>query len=59
MFKRKYGMAPNEFRRRAGAHKLDESLFASSVLDMGIPPARALEATGRKGSPTPKNHRNG
>lgn len=49
LFKRKYGMAPSEFRKHAGAHRLDESFFTSSVLDMGIPPAKALEATARMG----------
>jgi len=51
-------MAPSEFRKRAGAHRLDESFFTSSVLDMGIPPAKALEATARMGRSHPQSERN-
>ena len=50
LFRRRFGMAPRELRRRAGSRDLEESLFGTSILEMGIPPATALEATA---CPTP------
>lgn len=47
LFRKRFGMAPRELRRRAGSRDLEEELFGSSILDMGIPPATALEATAR------------
>jgi AraC family cel operon transcriptional repressor len=47
LFRKRFGMAPGELRRRAGSLNLEESLLGSTTLDMGIPPAVALEATGR------------
>jgi len=46
LFRKRFGIAPGELRRRAGSLNLEESLLGSTILDMGIPPAVALEATG-------------
>jgi AraC-like DNA-binding protein len=47
LFGKRFGMAPRELRRRAGSLDLEESLLGSTILDVGIPPAAALEATGQ------------
>lgn len=51
LFRKRFGMAPRQLRRRAGSRDFEEALFGSSILDMGIPPATALEDTGRSAGP--------
>jgi AraC family transcriptional regulator, dual regulator of chb operon len=42
LFKKKFGMAPREFRKRAGALNLEERFFSGLIIESGIPKAIAL-----------------
>lgn len=46
-FKQRYGLTPRELRECPDRLAAEESLLSGSVIDVGIPPATALDATGR------------
>jgi len=48
-FKQRYGLTPRELRERPDRLAAEASLLSGSLIDVGIPPATALDATGRNG----------